>query len=128
MRIVIKTTNIKLDKAFEDFINEKIGGLKKFLKIFQEDKKIKKGKRLDEIFVEVGKETRHHKKGPFFRAEAQVYLPGKSLRSEAIAEDLKTAIVEVKDELQQEIKKYKLKFIDSYRRKQRKLKNRLHSL
>ena len=91
MKIVIKATNIKLTSALHQYIEEKINSLEEFLKIV-------------EAWVEVGKETRHHRKGPFFRAECQMRLPGKSIRSEARQKDLRLAIDEVKDELQRELK------------------------
>lgn len=125
MKIIIKTKDIELTEAIEYFINDKIGSLSKFIKILQEEK-TEKGKPLGQFFVEVEKETRHHKKGPYFRAEAQVSLPGRILRAEAKGEDLKMAIIEVKDEMQQEIKKYKLKKIDLERRGQRSIKKKFH--
>ncbi len=125
MKIIIKTKNIELDETLEDFINDKIGSLSKFIKILQEEK-IEKGKPLGQFFIEVEKETRHHKKGPYFRAEVQVYLPGRTLRVEAKGEDLKMAIIEIKDEMQQEIKKYKLRKSDLERRGARSIKKALH--
>ena len=74
-----------------------------------------------EFFVEIEKETKHHRKGDIFRAEARVHLPGKTLVAISERDDLKLAIVEVKDELQQEIKKYKLKKTELIIRKQRKI-------
>lgn len=118
MKIIIRSKNIEPNETIDDFIEEKIGGLKKFIDILRKDGNI--GKPVVEVFMEVEKETRHHQKGPFFRAEAQMHLPGKSIRSEAKRENLKLAIVEVKDELQQEIKKYKLKTIEFNRRKMKK--------
>jgi len=43
-------------------------------------------------------------------------LPGKNLMAQAHGEDLMRAIIEVKDELEREIKKYKFKKIDKNRR------------
>ena len=124
MEIIIKTKNLKLTADLQEFIEEKIGGLKKFTKILQKEDS-KKGKTLTEIFVEVEKENRHHKKGDIFRAEAIIHLPGKTLVAISEKDDLKRAIIEVKDELQQEIKKYKLKKTEEIIRKQRKNKNEL---
>jgi len=118
MKIIIRTKNLELTDDLQKFVDEKIGGLKKFLSILKEDKKT-----LTETFVELEKETLHHKKGQIFRTEVQIQLPGKKLIAEAKGEDLKKAIVKVKDELQQEIKKYKLKITETTRRSQRKLKN-----
>jgi len=70
-----------------------------------------KGKPRVEAWVEIGKESRHHQKGPYFLAECQMRFPKKSLRSVAESEDLRQAITEVKDELQRELKQYKTKLI-----------------
>ncbi|MBU2540148.1 ribosome-associated translation inhibitor RaiA [Patescibacteria group bacterium] len=121
MKIIVRSKNITPSEAIGDFIEEKIGGLKKFIDLLRKDGKI--GKPTVKVFVEIEKETRHHKKGPYFRAEAQVYLSGRTLRVEAKGEDLKTAIVEVKNEMQQEIKKYKLRKIDLEQRDARSIKN-----
>lgn len=126
MKIEIKATNLRLTKELENYINDKISGLRKFLKIFFNREKLEKRKLIGEVFVEVGKETKHHQKGQIFRAEAQLFLPQKTLRAEALREDLKMAICEVKDELQQEIKKYKAKTIASNRRRQRQIKKNFH--
>ena len=75
-----------------------------------------KGKPMVEAWMEVGKETLHHKKGPFFWAECQMRFPGKSIRSTARAENLKLAINEVKDELQRELKEYKEKMMAKEKR------------
>ena len=99
MKITIKATNFKLTPPIKNFVEEKINSLEKFLK----DKII-------EAFVEVEKTTRHHRKGPFFRAETDLRLPKKILRAEAEEKDLYQAIVRVKDELQRQLKKYKRGF------------------
>jgi ribosome-associated translation inhibitor RaiA len=134
MKIVIKTKNLKLTRALENFIEEKINDLEKFLPptIFgggQSEKYFDsfygKGKPRAEAWVEIGKETRHHKKGPYFWAECQMRFPKRSLRSIARAEDLKLAITEVKDELQRESKQYKEKFRAETKRGARVLKKEL---
>lgn len=122
MKIVIKTTNLKLSRALKNFIEEKIGSLEKFSKIFQKkyfNSFFNKGKPRVEAWVEIGKTTLHHQKGPVFRAECQMRVPKKSLRSIARSKDLRLAITEVKDELQRQLKKYKNKKITQARRKQR---------
>ena len=116
MKIIVKTQNIELNRALEDFIERKIGELEKFF-----------SKKPSQVFVEVGKITRHHKKGPFFRAECQITVPGKEfIRAEALSRDLKLAVVEAKDEIQRQLKKYENKFIAQTKRRQRQLKKELH--
>ncbi len=114
MKIIIRTKKIELNQELKDYINEKINSLEKFLKILQDkekyfDKFFGKGKPRVEAWVEVEKTTLHHKKGPVFRAECQLRLPGQSIRAEAVSEDLRLAINEVKDKLQREFKQYKEK-------------------
>lgn len=104
MQIDIKTKNITLDNPLREFVNEKIGGLEKFLQT------------AGQVFavVEIGKSTKHHQKGPFFYAECNIHI-GQSnqvLRATCEHENLRNAIVDVKDELQQQIKKFKEKRTD----------------
>jgi len=127
MKIIIKTKNLKLNQALKNFIEEKINSLEKFSNIFQKeyfDNFFGKGKPRVEAWVEIGRTTLHHKKGPVFWAECQMRFPKKSLRSVAESEDLRQAINEVKDELQRELKQYKTKLIArTKRRGNLKIKN-----
>ena len=121
MKIIIKTKNLKLNQALRDFIEEKINSLEKFAKILQNQEKyfdhfFGKGKPRIEAWVEIGKETLHHQKGPVFWAECQMRFPKRSLRSTAQSENLKTAINEVKDELQRQLKQYKNKLVAQTKR------------
>ncbi len=116
MKIDIKTTNVQLNEALQKYIEEKIGPLDKFVE----------GGR---VWVEIGKPSRHHRKGPeTFYAEANIQLPfkGRVIRSESSKEDLRLAIDEVKDELQRELKKYKGVREAKQRRGARMFKKMLH--
>ena len=131
MKIVIKTTNLKLNQALKNFIEEKIGSLEKFSKISYQkhlNSFLSKGKPKIEAWVEIGKITLHHQKGPFFRAECQMRFPGRSLRATALSQDPRLSITEVKDELQRQLKQYKDKLTARTKRKQRFFKKslRLH--
>jgi ribosomal subunit interface protein len=124
MKIVIQTKNLKLNQALRQYIREKVNSLEKFAKIFQEKEKYfnsfyGKGKPRVEAWVEVGKTTRHYQKGPHFRAEIQMRLPGKSLRATAKRKDLKLAVTQIKDELQRQLKQYKNKLEALTKRRQR---------
>lgn len=99
MHIIITTKNISLDKPLEVFIEQKIGSLAKFIS----DENIV-------ARVEIGKPSKHHRSGMVFRAETNLKIGNKILRAEATDKDLRKAIVEVKDELQVQIKKFKDKF------------------
>ena len=66
--------------------------------------------------------SKHHRKGEVFFAEIVAMVPGKKLVAKATNENLFSAIREIKDEVEQEIKKYKFKKTDIARRQQRKAK------
>ncbi len=102
MDISLSYKNIKPEKALEVFVNEKIGSLAKFLK----------GQNVL-IHVEIGKNSRHHRRGDIFYAEANFNLGKKLFRADASGDDLRVAINEVKDRLQMEIKRFKEKLNDS---------------
>ncbi len=122
MRIIITSKNIGLTEALKIYTEEKIGSLKKFIDILKKDEE---KKTLAEVFVEIEKETRHHQKGRVFKAKAILKLPHKNLIAQAISDDLRSAIVQVKDEMQEEIKKYKIKKKDSTIREMRKAKEKI---
>ncbi len=100
MKVTIKTTNLKLTPEVKKIIEEKIATLDKFIPHTGNDDSV-------EAFVEVALETRHHKKGKIYYAEANIKVPGKIIRAEAREENIYQAINKVKDELQELLKKYK---------------------
>lgn len=102
MKILIKTLNLDLTPILKQYIEEKIGGLEKFLKSCETESEI-------QCAVEAGRITRHHHQGKIFKAEINLKLPRQVLRSVAESEDIRLAINKAKDELRQEIKKYKQK-------------------
>lgn len=101
MKIITKAKDIKLSPSINQYIEEKIGGLDKFLKQFDFN--------LVKARVEVGKITRGQRKGDIFRAEVNLSLNGHMLRVEETGESLLAAIDIVRDELAREIKHYKEK-------------------
>jgi ribosomal subunit interface protein len=100
MKINIKATNLTLDQPLEVYIEEKIGGLTKFIEKFD-------ATGVAEAWVEIGKTTRHHNTGPVWRAECDIRLPNFIARAEACHKDLRQAIDLVKDEMEKQIKSYK---------------------
>ena len=98
MKVEVSPKNIKLDSALVIWVEKKIGSLDKFLK--------KLDPAVIEARVEIGKPSKHHRKGPVWYAEVNLKLPGSLLRAENTDKDLRTAINQVKDELQRQIKKY----------------------
>ena len=105
MRVNLKTTNFDLTPSIEIVAEKKLVlPVKKLL--------VKIDPKSDVIFdIELGRTTKHHNKGKIWWAEAQISLPGlkNMLRAEALAESLAEAVSLVKNEITQEIKKYKEK-------------------
>ena len=143
MKISIKSTKIKLNPALKEFIEKKIGPLEKFIRVLDDKDcrspsgksksatevlaEVKKRAKFSsplEAFVEIEKGT-HHKKGPFFRAECQLRLPEKIIRSEAVSADLRTALDDVRADLQGQLKGQKAKMTAKFKRKSRILKTHL---
>jgi len=110
MKLNIKATNFKITFKIRSYLEEKIGNLDKFMP---------EGDSSVEAWVELARTTYHHQTGDIFRAEVDIRLPGKILRAEAERENIFLAIDEVKDELQQQIKKYKDRLIAKKRRGER---------
>jgi len=121
MQVIIKTRGLELTDGIKKFVEEKFLTLKKFINILKQD--TPDGlKTLAEVFVELEKETKHHKNGDIFRVKARLVLPGKSLTAVEESDDFYKTIVATKDELKLEIEKYKVKKIDANRREHRKSK------
>ncbi|MBI4133195.1 ribosome-associated translation inhibitor RaiA [Candidatus Uhrbacteria bacterium] len=114
MHIVsIKGTNVTLTPSITDTIEKKFLALSKFTVRMEP---------MAELSVEVGKTTRHHKKGLIWRAEVMLRVPHAVLRAEATEIGLYGAIDLVKDELERQIKQYKEKTLTRVRKGARRAK------
>ena len=122
MKIIIKATNTKLSPSVNEYIEEKIGGLDKFLKGFDSE--------LIEARVDVGKIKQGQRQGEIFRAEVNLNISGHLIRAEETEDSLMAAIDLVKDRLSREIKRYKDKKMTKFIRGARSWKKlwRIHSL
>ena len=101
MKIIIKATNLQLSPSINQYIEEKIGGLGKFLKNFNPE--------LVEAQVEVERIAQGQRQGEIFRTEVNLSLEGQLLRVEETGESLQAAIDIAKDELQRGIRQHKEK-------------------
>ncbi len=106
MHIDILTKNITLDPPIETFVEEKIGSLER----------LAHGSAV-EARVEIGKPSQHHAKGNVYYAEVNLQLGGALLRATATRDDLRTAIVDVKEELHRQLTKFKEKPADLARQR-----------
>jgi len=103
MHITIKYTKLDSTPAIDVYIRQKISQLSKLVKGMD-----RKG--VVEARVEIARTTKHHQKGDVFCAECNLELPGRILRAEHSDWNVRRCIDEIKNELQQEIKKYAARF------------------
>ncbi|TAL20194.1 ribosome-associated translation inhibitor RaiA [Patescibacteria group bacterium] len=96
----IKTTNIELTPSIAAYIEDKIGGLEKYLKRVGSP---------HVVHVEAGKNTKHHRHGPVMFCHAHLSIPGATLHAKAEANDLYAAIDLAREELERQIVRYKEK-------------------
>jgi ribosomal subunit interface protein len=109
MKIITKKS-LDVTPPLEVYIEEKLMPLAKFVEPFEKDGDIT-------VRLEVSRTSQHHKKGDeVFMACADMELPGKVLRAEASADDIRKAIDEVRGMLHMEIEKYKTKNARSHER------------
>lgn len=104
MKIDLYGKNMELDEALRVFVDDRIGGLDKVI-----------GNDKSEARVEIGLPSKHHRSGRIFYAEVNLKVDGKLLRATCQHEDMRNAIVDAKNELQRQIKKFKEKKKDSSR-------------
>jgi putative sigma-54 modulation protein len=112
MKIILKATNFSLTSAISDYIEEKIGGLSKFIPDHESP--------AVEARVEVGRTTKHHQKGDVFRAEVNLKIPSRLLRAERETGDLYASIDAVHDEMKRQIISFKEKRISKKVREARR--------
>ena len=115
MNINLKTKGFELTAAIEIYLREKLDSLDKLL---PPDESISAD-------VELARTTNHHNKGDIYRAEVNLSVPGRLIRSVAEEWDLRVAIDAVKDELQREIKGNKERSFSLYKKGARLFKRLL---
>ena len=116
MNVIIKGTNLELHNDLKEYVNEKIGGLKKFV----ENDNIDPNSIIAR--VELAKTTQHHQHGDIYKAEVNLQLSGKMLRSVEESDDIYKSIDNVKDELREMINNYKSEKTTKTRRGARMIK------
>lgn len=89
MNTNIKATNIELTSAITDYVNKRLEGLERF---------VKEGEEMD-VYVEVGKTTRHHKQGDYFRAEFNIEISGSKFYTFSEKEDLYKSIDDAREQV-----------------------------
>lgn len=108
MKINVLYKNITPDEPLKVFVEDRVGGLEKFI-----------GQGPIEARVEIGLPSKHHRSGRIYYAEVNLKVGGKLLRATCQHEDLRNAIVDVKNELQKQIRKFKDKKRDLSRKSEK---------
>jgi len=93
----IQAANMELTDAIRSHVEKRISQLEKLTMRFEPAT----------INVQVGKTSNHHQKGEVFRAEFNLDIPGKLLRTEATKEDLYEAIDVAKEDLKRQLSDHK---------------------
>src|SRR3989344_537813 len=107
MQLIVKATNINLTPSISEYLETALGSLDKLVQNMSEP---------TEMRVEVGRSTFHHKKGEVFFAEANLSIGKTLLRSKTESFSIQSAIDDVRDELRNEIYKFKGKKETVFRR------------
>jgi ribosomal subunit interface protein len=119
MKFDIKSTGIALTPAIRSFVDEKLSHLDRF--IDRNDQAIR-------AHIEIGKSTKHHQKGDFFRAEINLEVSGTVLRVVNESADLYAAIDLAQNAMREEITSWRGKEKTLFRRGARAIKNLLKGL
>lgn len=99
MLVSLKGTNIQVMESTTEYVDRKlVRTVERFMSGEGAAASLK---------IEVGRTTRHHRKGKVFRAEANLSFGKKVLYAEAFGETLNEAIDLLEEELEREIKRFK---------------------
>ena len=105
MQIIISGKQVDLTDAIEGYVTKKVNGLDKFFT------------GIIRVDITVGETNKRHQKGNLFFAEGKLEIPGNDVfvRKEALS--LYEAIDDMKDHLERELKKHKLKMRGNSKKK-----------
>ena len=121
MQTTLQGTNLELTDELRDFVDEKM----------EDCYRAFGNANLESVMVDIelerttrwgGKEQRKQDTQQMYRAEANVSVPGRLIRAEETAPDLKQAIVDMKNTLTREIRKWRERVADDRRKGRRKAK------
>jgi putative sigma-54 modulation protein len=115
----LKATNFEITPAISDYVSEKIGHIEKF---------IHENDTTASLMVDIGKTTRHHQTGDFFKAHANLHTKNGDFVVSAEESDIYAAIDIMKDELEREITTAKDKKITRVREGGRQIKEIIRNI
>lgn len=97
MQLTISIRGTERTAAIEQYIEKKLGNLEKYFKPIVRAE------------IVAGLETHHHQKGGIFFAEGKLEVPGSDIFAKKTANGLYEAVDVLRDHLEQELKKHKIK-------------------
>ncbi len=119
MRVTIRQKDFEITPALRQYIEERVlNPVARFVKNIPVPD-------LPILDLEIGRWTRHHKKGDVYHVAASLALNGKLIRVEAENEDVHAACDEVEEQLKQEITSYKSRAFSLLKRGARAAKKML---
>ena len=110
MQIIISGKGMELTPSIKDYVEKKISGLDKFY-----DKIMRAN-------IKVGVESHHHQNGSIFVAECKLEVPGNDLFASKNEKTLFKAVDKVRDYLESELKKHKVKTREKDKKDKRKVR------
>ena len=117
MKINVNAQQIVATAAISSYLEKRLLGMRKFLGVADATAL---------AHVELGKTTRHHKTGDYFKAEVHLQVWGKRFSASATESDLYAAIDKMRDELVQEVTAHKERKVSLERKGSRQIKELLH--
>ncbi|MEI8339686.1 MAG: ribosome-associated translation inhibitor RaiA [bacterium] len=119
MQIQIRAKNFDITPAIEEYVQKKIEDVSKFI-----------GHKSKDAMVEVrlARTTTHHKEGEIFEVDADIRHIGFECDADAEANDLYSAIDQIKDELIHQVESHKEKRVSLVRQGGAQLKAMIKGL
>jgi ribosomal subunit interface protein len=100
MKINTKYTGIEPTTAIEVYIEKRLKSLEKLIKSVDPYEE-------GELFLDVGRTTKHHNKGEVYKAVIELDVPGKDFRVSEQGEDLRASLDAAKNKLKILVEKFK---------------------
>ena len=128
MKFSIQGTNIKLSKPLRVWVRKKLGKLSRLHKDMRKKDDLPGSggeEERVEMEVELEKTRPDQRKGRIFRAEAQFSLGGRLFRAEARRENIRKAVVDVREQLKRQLKEFKGKQRTRFEKGARKAKKEM---
>ena len=111
MQVIISGKGMELTEAIKDYVEKKIESLDKFYD------------HIIRAHVMVGVESHHHNKGKIFIAECKLEIPGNDVFASKNEKTLYKAVDKVRDYLEAELLKHKVKEREKDKKDKRKVRD-----